>query len=444
MIRSFSVAGFKPFGKRLDVPLAPLTIVVGPNGSGKTSLFEAMGLLAQSVLQRGLRWTSRTDQRTGWTDDAPDWVRLPEPPACLHGGRDDADLILGLDLDPVPADAEPFTTEPIETGPLHYRLAWRKVGSWEEWEHWLRWGKVDVQRTSRIKSRSPGGASYRREFRIGGTVAGPNPVGSDSDVLSPDIFQTVGGDAKVDSTMQRAQAGALLGAQYLRRRFSYVGTERGPRSVLREVETGLPVPRSVGKRGQFAVQRLARLFASDESADAAQAIRRWTERFGLARLSAGWRGGKRLGCDFRDPLSGAVLSFDMAGYGSQQLLPIIVELFSSPVPSTILIEEPEMSLHPKAAAHLPVMLAESVRKGRQVVVSTHSELLLQDLHLAVGKEGLPASSIRVIEFERDKTGVVVQELKLSRDGLIEGWVPSFVEAEQTSAKAWVPKVRKRM
>ena len=38
MLREISLENFKPFGSRQTVPLAPITLIYGPNSSGKSSL----------------------------------------------------------------------------------------------------------------------------------------------------------------------------------------------------------------------------------------------------------------------------------------------------------------------------------------------------------------------------------------------------------------------
>ena len=45
-LREFSVERYKGYGQRAEVELAPLTILVGPNNSGKTALAQAVPLLA--------------------------------------------------------------------------------------------------------------------------------------------------------------------------------------------------------------------------------------------------------------------------------------------------------------------------------------------------------------------------------------------------------------
>src|SRR5258708_23522450 len=49
MVRSIALQNFKPFGTLQKVPLAPITLVYGPNSSGKSSLIQSLLLLKQSL-----------------------------------------------------------------------------------------------------------------------------------------------------------------------------------------------------------------------------------------------------------------------------------------------------------------------------------------------------------------------------------------------------------
>jgi predicted ATPase len=48
MLRSLSLDGFKAFGKG-EVQLRPFTVLLGPNGSGKTTIMEAIDILGRLV-----------------------------------------------------------------------------------------------------------------------------------------------------------------------------------------------------------------------------------------------------------------------------------------------------------------------------------------------------------------------------------------------------------
>ncbi|MBI4702772.1 MAG: AAA family ATPase [Deltaproteobacteria bacterium] len=426
MITRFFVAGFKPFGAQgKTVELAPLTIFVGPNGSGKTSLMEAMALLAQSASwsQGGLRWGR------GQLVD-PVWAELPEPPACLHRGSFGQILRLGACLQiPAAPSPSPLSVEYV----VEHRLHDRGKG---DWVHAISLTPgVHARRVHRLAQQAFGTASWTDKLEIQGVDL--RPSGSADRVFGPETFMSAQVDPNVRAQYDGILAALEAGRRFCQERFSYIGPERGPSRIDRNTE-GKP-PRTVGKRGEATVRVLSRLFSSEGQSAAAGTVQKWAHKFGLASLHAGWSGGKELACDFRDGATDTVVSFDMAGFGSVQLLPVIVELFASTPPCTILVEEPEISLHPQAVAELPLMFADAVQGGRQVIVATHSDGLLADLHRIVGA-GFPATKIKVVHFRRQGDDVEIKDLPISKDGLVEGWVPSFCDAEDRSAKEWLDKV----
>src|SRR5260370_23446056 len=58
MLTALSVKNFKSFGDAgADLQFAPLTILVGPNGSGKTSVLDAIAFLVQNAISRASQLT---------------------------------------------------------------------------------------------------------------------------------------------------------------------------------------------------------------------------------------------------------------------------------------------------------------------------------------------------------------------------------------------------
>jgi len=78
--------------------------------------------------------------------------------------------------------------------------------------------------------------------------------------------------------------------------------------------------------------------------------------------------------------SGVSYSEAHMGYGEGRTQHIITSLESIPDKSLVLLEEPETSLHPSAQYKLGQYLVDvSVNKGHQILISTHSEFLLEAL-----------------------------------------------------------------
>ena len=45
MLKSIAIAGFKSFGAEVEVPLGPLNVLIGANGSGKSNFLDAFSFV---------------------------------------------------------------------------------------------------------------------------------------------------------------------------------------------------------------------------------------------------------------------------------------------------------------------------------------------------------------------------------------------------------------
>ena len=170
-------------------------------------------------------------------------------------------------------------------------------------------------------------------------------------------------------------------------------------------------------------------------------IEKWAEELGLASLKAGFRGRNTLSADFHDKILDVSPNLAYASHGSKQALCVIAQLFS-PTQDIILVEEPEISLHPESVAKLPLMFLDAIRLGKQVIASTHSTILPLALSRMVKKakeEGLcedPNELIAVYEIEKDAEGTKAKRLLLDDRGYIKDYVPSFFKVEEELLKEW--------
>lgn len=71
------------------------------------------------------------------------------------------------------------------------------------------------------------------------------------------------------------------------------------------------------------------------------------------------------------------------GFGISQILPILVQIAVMPDDSTLLIEQPELHLHPSVQTALAEIIATASNSGRRFVVETHSEHFVRGLQLAI-------------------------------------------------------------
>jgi predicted ATPase len=90
-----------------------------------------------------------------------------------------------------------------------------------------------------------------------------------------------------------------------------------------------------------------------------------------------------------DPDTGRRDNIADVGFGVSQVLPIITTLATAPRGSTVLIEQPELHLHPAAQGNLAdVMYEMALSRGLNLVIESHSEHLLLRLQRRIAEEKL--------------------------------------------------------
>lgn len=133
------------------------------------------------------------------------------------------------------------------------------------------------------------------------------------------------------------------------------------------------------------------------------------------------------------------------GFGFSQVLPILVQLAIMPRGTTLLVEQPELHLHPLAQTRLARVLAQAAARGRRLVVETHSEHLIRGLQLAVSearvgsKSKAPELSSREIGFyyfRRGKNPYV--HLQVNEYGeFLQDWPPGFFDESYRNLRALI-------
>lgn len=176
------------------------------------------------------------------------------------------------------------------------------------------------------------------------------------------------------------------------------------------------------------------IFRRPEYENIARKIIKWASKFGMEEIKAGWWGGKNLSSDYVDPELQTRLNLALASQGSRQILTIITQLFWSG--SVIMIEEPEISLHIEAQLELPKMFSEAIKEGKQIIVTTHSEHLILALKPLIVNDELKPEDVAIWHFEKTEEGTKAEKLNLREKGIIEGWIPSYVKAEEEIIKEW--------
>ena len=115
------------------------------------------------------------------------------------------------------------------------------------------------------------------------------------------------------------------------------------------------------------------------------------------------------------------------GFGVSQVLPVITLLQYVPEGSTVILEQPEIHLHPLAQAGLADVIVETaLQRNLQVIVESHSEHLLLRLQRRVAEQTMPADKLKLYFCDVVKNESRLLPLRLDPGGRIENWPRNFM------------------
>ncbi len=114
------------------------------------------------------------------------------------------------------------------------------------------------------------------------------------------------------------------------------------------------------------------------------------------------------------------------GFGVSQVLPVLVLLYYVPEGSIVLMEQPEIHLHPSVQSGLAdVMLSVARRRNVQIVVESHSEHLLRRFQRRAAEGEAASSDIKLYFVGNDAGAARLSDLSLNEFGEIENWPDRF-------------------
>ena len=128
------------------------------------------------------------------------------------------------------------------------------------------------------------------------------------------------------------------------------------------------------------------------------------------------------------------------GYGVSQTLPVVTELLRPDAPPLFLLQQPEVHLHPSGQAALGSLFCQVAAPERQLIVETHSDHLLDRVRMDVrdGNTGLKPEDVSILFFDRGDLDVHVHSLEIDAEGNILGAPDGYRRffLEETARSLW--------
>jgi len=424
MLSKIKIGNFKSI-KDLDLKLAPLTIFVGPNSSGKSNVLESIAILAQTP-----KLSERIVRSLLGSLEYGELIQYPST----------SDFPL-FDFIAYKKDWSKFITFEIHTKDIEYHDIGYMYAFMPKDREIRQTVFANEDKLIEVGYLRTGESSWRQEFLypeefkrfLQSTGHTENILDSTSFGYTfkqtPDTDQEEEQIKKISSEAQEI----VKKIETAVRDIYFISAIRG--EVRPAVEIGVG-ELGLGTHGEGLIEILSMIFRRPEYEKISGKIIEWASKFGMEEIKAGWWGKKFLSSDYIDPVLRTRLNMALASQGSRQILTIITQLFWSKPGSVIMIEEPEISLHIEAQLELPKMFSDAIKEGKQVIVTTHSEHLILALKPLIVNGELKPEDVAIWHFEKTKEGTKAERLNLTDKGIVEGWIPSYVKAEGEIIKEW--------
>ena len=451
MLTHLRIRNFKSWRDTGAVRLAPITVLFGNNSAGKSSIIQFLLMLKQTVESPDRRRvlhpgdehtpvdlgtfrdlvydheeTRRVAFEVQWTLPEPLFFLDPRTRAKYSG--EDLRFQASLGTDP--------KTSQVFVESLQYTLG-------SEDDRGLRVGMAPAKQGYKL---TPHG--YKLVRNPGRAWQPPPPVrfyGFPDEVFS--YYQNADFLASFTLSLERQ----FRGLQYL-----------GPlRNRAKRAYTWAgEVPEHVGWSGERAVEAL--LAAKDREISRGfkkRALRfpalvaAWLKQMGLldsfvARSIAEHR--KEYEVVVKTKGSKEEVNLTDVGFGISQILPVIVSCFYAAPHTTVLMEQPELHLHPAVQSEMADLFVEAIHarqrgedRGMQFIIESHSEHFLHRLQRRVAEERLRQDEVALYFCENGIEGSELKPLDVDLYGNIANWPAGFFGNEMGDLVAMTEAAAKR-
>ena len=138
-----------------------------------------------------------------------------------------------------------------------------------------------------------------------------------------------------------------------------------------------------------------------------------------------------------DPRGEKKINLAAMGTGLSQIVPVIVQTVLTPQDGCLIVEQPEIHLHPAAQATLADLFVEYTRKekGPQFIIETHSEHFVLRIRRRIAEGKLPPNRVTIFFVQKERGQTKVRQLKLRRNGQFVRWPRGFFEEGYKEAMA---------
>lgn len=164
-------------------------------------------------------------------------------------------------------------------------------------------------------------------------------------------------------------------------------------------------------------------------------IAQWLKTLGLIEefaVKAIIEGSTQYEVFVRTTKNSSLVKITDVGFGISQVLPVLVQAFYTDRNATVLMEQPEIHLHPQVQSELADLFIEAVNiheegkpRNTQFIIESHSEHFLTRLQRRVAEEKIKPEDVAIYFVDNKDGKATIEPLRLSEYGDIENWPENF-------------------
>lgn len=404
MFTRLRLTQFKAWKDTGEITLKPVTMLLGTNSSGKSSLLQSLLLLKQTVQS-----PDRTVHLNLGGDEINDLFNFGGFEDVLNQSQEGARKFS------IAFDFKRARVDRVQGG--SFECAYGQTSS----------GSVAIQnltqrtdgRQFRAVRREKGAFSIFVDDEVQPRVKGRNYAPERSVAFSADAIAALDKDGQVAEDLSLTIRRELED-------ISYLGPLR--RKPERDYPWNKTKPGDLGSDGRGAIDALlaSALLKGNEQSCVVDGVSKWLSRMKVAGKLEVRQQGRSNRYELIVHRDGIACNLRDVGIGISQVLPVLVISYFAPIGCTIILEEPEIHLHPLAQAILAELFVEISRERNvQYIVETHSEHLFRRMQTLVAKQKISPEDTAMYFVERDGKNAVLRTLELDEFGRVRNWPDGF-------------------
>jgi AAA15 family ATPase/GTPase len=125
------------------------------------------------------------------------------------------------------------------------------------------------------------------------------------------------------------------------------------------------------------------------------------------------------------------------GFGSNQLIFIFEEIAKSEDDSFVAVEEPEIHLHPKAQFKLGQLMSKLAKENRQILLITHSEHIVSGVLTSVKQGVLKPEDVSIWFFQKEGENISATKAEVDEQGKTSEGLTTFIKASVDELKEYI-------